>query len=155
MTSGPTSTNSDLTSLVRGLAPAHRHQQADDHQREADREVPRAQLEHERLCVYRKALSFLEQLETLGSLPGEYELRDQLRRASASIVLNLAEGASRQSPADKRRFYLIARGSLGEVGAALDILRIRRRISPARHAELRAALVEIARMLGGMTRQLS
>ena len=43
--------------------------------------------------------------------------------------------------------------ALGSVGAALDILSIRRRISPARHAELRTALVEIARMLGGMVRQ--
>ena len=93
-------------------------------------------------------------LEALGSLPGEYDLRDQLKRASTSIVLNIAEGASRQSPADKRRFYLIARGSLGEVGAAHDILKIRRRISPQRHAELRELLIEIARMLGGMVRQV-
>jgi len=112
-----------------------------------------AQLEHERLCVYRKALLFLEMLEALGSLPGEYDLRDQLKRASTSIVLNIAEGASRQSPADKRRFYLIARGSLGEVGAALDILRIRRRISSQRHMELRSALLEIARMLGALVRR--
>ena len=112
-----------------------------------------AQLEHERLSVYRKALSFLELLETLGSLPGEYDLRDQLKRASSSLILNIAEGASRQSPADKRRFYPIARGSLGEVGAALDILRIRRRISPARHAELRTALLEIARMIGALVRR--
>ncbi len=109
-----------------------------------------ATLEHERLIVYRKALALLEAIDALGSFPGDADLRDQLRRAAASIVLNIAEGASRQSPADKRRFYLIARGSLGEVGAALDILRIRRRISPARHEALRAMLVEVARMIGAL-----
>ena len=110
-------------------------------------------LEHEKLLAYREALVFLEMIESLGSLSGEYDLRDQLRRASASILLNLGEGASRQSPADKRRFYLIARGSLGEVGAALDILRIRRRLSPTRHAELRTQLVLVARLIGGLCRK--
>jgi four helix bundle protein len=104
------------------------------------------------LIVYREALALCETLESLGSLPGEYDLRDQLKRASASIVLNIAEGASRQSPADKRRFYLIARGSLGEVGAALDLLRIRRRLSTARHSEIRNQLVLVARLIGGLCR---
>ena len=110
------------------------------------------QLEHERLIAYQKALKFLELIESLGTLPGESDLRNQLNRAAASILLNIAEGASRQSPPDKRRFYLFARGSLGEVSAALDILSIRRRIAPARHTELRNRLIEVARLLGGLCR---
>ena len=110
-------------------------------------------LEHETLLAYREARALLIALQTLGSLPGEADLRDQLRRASASILLNIAEGASRQMPADKRRFYAIARGSLGEVGAALDLLLIRRRISAARHTEIRAQLVQVARLLGGLVRR--
>ena len=111
------------------------------------------QLEHERLIAYQKALKFLELIESLGTLPGESDLRNQLNRAAASILLNIAEGASRQSPPDKRRFYLFARGSLGEVAAALDILKIRRRIAPTRHADLRNQLVEIAKLLGGLCRE--
>ncbi len=110
------------------------------------------QLEHERLIAYREALALLEMIESLGSIPGEADLRDQLKRASASIVLNIAEGASRHSPPDKRRFYLFARGSVGEVGAALDVLRIRRRLSPLRHSELRSRLIFIARLIGGLCR---
>lgn len=67
--------------------------------------------------------------------------------------LNIAEGASRQSPPDKRRFYIFARGSLGEVAAALDILKVRRRISLICHSELRNQLVEIAKLLGGLCRK--
>ena len=110
------------------------------------------QLEHERLIAYQKAYQLLELIESLGTLPGESDLRNQLNRAADSILLNIAEGASRQSPPDKRRFYLFARGSLGEVAAAIDILMIRRRITPACHADLRGRLIEVARLLGGLCR---
>ena len=48
-------------------------------------------------------------------------LRDQLDRASSSIALNLAEGYGRSSPADKRRHYQIAMGSLREVQSIIDL----------------------------------
>src|SRR5687768_10990420 len=53
---------------------------------------------------------------------GSGYLADQLRRASASIVLNFAEGCGRPSPADRRRHFAIARGSAYEVGAVLDVV---------------------------------
>ena len=43
-------------------------------------------------------------------------------RASTSIVLNLAEGAGKHSKADKRRYYLSARGSATESAALMDVL---------------------------------
>ncbi|MBL7556809.1 MAG: four helix bundle protein [Bdellovibrionaceae bacterium] len=51
-------------------------------------------------------------------------LRDQLLRASSSIPLNLAEGSGKSSPADQRRFYSIAFGSLRECQAILEIEKI-------------------------------
>ena len=48
-------------------------------------------------------------------------LKEQLSRAASSIVLNLAEGYGRFSPADQKRFYYIAMGSLRECQAILDI----------------------------------
>ena len=48
-------------------------------------------------------------------------LRDQLSRASSSVVLNLAEGKGRATAADQRRFYEIAFGSLRECQAILDL----------------------------------
>ena len=41
-------------------------------------------------------------------------LKEQLRRASASVCLNLAEGSAKPSRADQRRFYFVALGSLRE-----------------------------------------
>ena len=69
-------------------------------------------LDHERLDVSAIALDFLVFAnEVIERLPrGRGHLRDQLTRASTSIVLNLAEGAGKVSKADKRRYYLTARG---------------------------------------------
>src|SRR3989442_9453822 len=49
-------------------------------------------------------------------------LADQWRRASYSVVLNIAEGASRRGPREFRRHLDIARGSLHEVAVVLDLV---------------------------------
>jgi four helix bundle protein len=46
------------------------------------------------------------------------DLADQLRRASTSVVLNLAEGA-KSAKGNKQKHFAIAHGSAGEVRAAL------------------------------------
>src|SRR4051794_9623514 len=48
-------------------------------------------------------------------------LRDQLLRASSSVVLNLAEGSGKPTKKDRIRFYAIALGSLREVQACADM----------------------------------
>lgn len=47
--------------------------------------------------------------------------RDQAKRASGRAALNIAEGASRVSPADKARVFSIARGEAAEAAAAVEI----------------------------------
>ena len=80
-------------------------------------------LDHEKLEVYQKALDFVAVAEIIaGDLPhGRSYLADQLRRASTSIALNVAEGAGKFAAKDKSRFYLMARGSATECGAILDV----------------------------------
>ena len=48
-------------------------------------------------------------------------MKDQLLRASLSIVLNLAEGSAKPTPLEQRRFYAIAFGSVRETQALLDL----------------------------------
>ncbi len=64
---------------------------------------------------------FREAYRVAGLLPAEekYNLADQLRRAAASIVLNIAEGYGRYHYLDSLRFYYIARGSITEVLSGL------------------------------------
>jgi four helix bundle protein len=51
--------------------------------------------------------------------------KDQLRRASFSIALNLAEGSGKSSPKDQERFYNIAMGSLREVQSIIRLEEIK------------------------------
>lgn len=50
-------------------------------------------------------------------------MRDQLRRAAISMVLNIAEGTGKFTKADKRNFYFIARGSAYECVAVFEMIK--------------------------------
>ena len=79
--------------------------------------------EHRKLDVYRVACEFVRWVEALEPpLRGNANLRDQLRRAAQSVVLNVAEGANQESLGARRRHYRIAKGSAGECDAVLDLV---------------------------------
>lgn len=51
---------------------------------------------------------------------GFAHLGDQLKRASLSIPLNIAEGSGKSAPTERRRFYEIARASALECSAIVN-----------------------------------
>jgi four helix bundle protein len=51
----------------------------------------------------------------------KFNMMQQLRRAALSVQINIAEGSSRKSAIERRRFYEIARGSLVEVDTIFDL----------------------------------
>ena len=106
-------------------------------------------LEHERMDVYRLALDFLVFAhQVIERLPrGRSHLCDQLTRASTSVVLNLAEGAGKHSKADKRRYYLSARGSATESAALLDVLSRLELLDEQGHDAGKEMLVRVVSML--------
>ena len=106
-----------------------------------------ALLDAEKLDVYRIALEFHTITGRLVPKRGCAELRDQLDRASISIVLNIAEGCGRRSPADKARFYSMARGSATECAAILDLLGVRGLVDDRLRKRARALLVRVVQML--------
>ena len=70
------------------------------------------QFDHERLKVYQEALRFAAWVSPLiEALPAKLAAKDQLDRASTSIVLNLAEGNGKRSHPDRCRYLDISRGS--------------------------------------------
>jgi len=102
---------------------------------------------HERLDVYRVALDLHEALAAALPRRCSRELRDQLVRASASVVLNIAEGAGRTSLPDKQRFYEIAKGSATECAAILDLIRLSAGGDAQTRARARRLAVRVVRML--------
>ena len=67
-------------------------------------------MEFKELIVYQKALEAYSRLETsvLSIKELDRNLKDQLKRASISIVLNIAEGSSRFSYADRKNYLVIS-----------------------------------------------
>jgi four helix bundle protein len=109
---------------------------------------PVAYLDCERLDCYLVAVEFhsiaarMVSNRSLGTA-----LRDQLDRASVSIVLNIAEGAGRRTAPDKGHFFTMARGSATECAAILDLVVARGLITTPGHRHGRGLLVRIVQML--------
>ncbi|WP_379093540.1 four helix bundle protein [Pedobacter sp. UC225_65] len=69
------------------------------------------------MSVWKLAMDYAVQIFNLtNNLPKreDYALTSQIRRSSVSISDNLAEGFGRETKLDKKRFYIISRGSLLE-----------------------------------------
>jgi len=110
----------------------------------------------ENLDVYRKAREFRSTLFSVLSEKHKIDrvILDQLKRASVSIILNIAEGSGKFSKADKRNFFTTARGSTYEVVAIIDILFDDGIISEKEMAELYANLEIVSKMLLGLINSL-
>ena len=113
--------------------------------------IPR--LHHEDLDAYQASIEFLALATTVLAKYGRGHagLADQLRRASLSIPLNIAEGYGKRSTAERCRYYDIARGSAHECGAVFDASKILRLIDDPIFAQGKTLLVRIVSMLVKMT----
>ena len=81
-------------------------------------------LNHQKLQVYTASRGFvLECYRLTKSLPSDekFGMITQIRRAALSAHLNVAEGSSRKSEVERKRYYEVARGSAIESDAALDV----------------------------------
>ncbi|MBT4937325.1 four helix bundle protein [Candidatus Peregrinibacteria bacterium] len=105
----------------------------------------------EKFPVYQKAeLQYSKVLKILSNSTIDKNLKDQLKRASLSIVLNIAEGAGKFSKNDKKNFYVISKGSVNECVAIIRILKIEKLITDKLFDNIYADLLEIAKMLSGL-----
>jgi four helix bundle protein len=111
----------------------------------------------EKLDVYQvirgnnsKVLKFIFSHATLD----EY-LKDQWKRSSVSIMLNLAEGTGRMTNTDKKHYLTIARGSVFESVAILETVHDLGFCDEAVFREFYDNYEQISKMLLGMIRSYS
>jgi len=74
----------------------------------------------------------------------------QIRRAALSVHLNIAEGCSRKSAAERKRFYEVARGSLVEIDTAFDIAVGLSYVAKEDLKELGVLVIRIFKMISNM-----
>ncbi|AFH50683.1 Ribosomal protein S23 [Ignavibacterium album JCM 16511] len=111
--------------------------------------------DHEKLKVYQLALKFNKYAYEICSKLPRSDVRDQLERASNSIVLNIAEGNGKYTPKDRCRYFDISYGSSLESAACIDILNNRDLITINESNSGKLMLKEIVSMLIGLIKSNS
>lgn len=101
--------------------------------------------------VWEKAhLLTLEIYKVTANFPREepYGLTSQLRRSSASVPSNIAEGFGRGGKLELARFLQIGMGSASEVDYQILLARDLHLLSDTTYQNLAARVVEVKKMLG-------
>ena len=119
----------------------------------ADAENNMMTFSFEKLDAYVYARDLVKGIYELQSrFPKEekYALGDQVRRAAASIIANIAEGCGRNSMKEKIHFIEIAFGSLTESFSELQIAQDMGYITENELNNLRPQFSHVAKILSGL-----
>ncbi len=81
-----------------------------------------------------------------GDFAKDFSLRDQMKRASVSVMANIAEGHGRRTRAEFANFLNISRGSAIELQSHLYVALDLKYISDAEFDETYTMLDEVSRM---------
>ncbi|MEM6785540.1 MAG: four helix bundle protein [Bacteroidota bacterium] len=111
----------------------------------------------EDIRAWQKARALTSQIYRVSKRRGFSSDRDlvrQMRRASVSVMSNIAEGFERHSRKEFHQFLGIARGSAGELRAQLYVAKDAGYIEEALFEELHAEAHDVARILSGLMQHL-
>jgi len=121
-----------------------------------NKDTPPHRFDHEKLAVYGKSLEFTAWVTgILDQVPKALSVWDQLDRASTSMPLNIAEGTGKFTIRDKCRYYDSARGSALECAACLDVLVVKKVLTPEQIGSGKELLHPIVAMLVGLIRSVA
>jgi four helix bundle protein len=85
----------------------------------------------------------------------DFSFRDQIQRASVSVMNNIAEGFERRGDKEFSHFLFISKGSCGEVRSMLVLALELKYISESEYKTLNSLALEISRMLSGLIKTLN
>lgn len=109
-----------------------------------------------KLNVYQEAKALHRSINSIvNKFPRSfYYLADQARRASLSIVLNIAEGSSKQSDRDFNRFIAMSLGSLDELMACFEIALEEKIITAEEFKTIENKCEKLSLQLGSFSKKL-
>jgi four helix bundle protein len=102
----------------------------------------------------RELTKIIYEVTAQGKIAADFSLKDQLRRASVSIMANIAEGFEREGNKEFRQFLATAKGSVGEVKSLLYVALDASLISSEQFNWIMGLADEASRLLAGFLRYL-
>jgi four helix bundle protein len=107
----------------------------------------------EDLIAWQKAQELttnIYQITSVGEFARDFGLPDQIRRASVSIMSNIAEGFERFNPNEFHHFLSISKASCGKVRSQLYVATDINYVTNEQFVELKTKCEELSRIIGGL-----
>ena len=108
----------------------------------------------EELLVWGEAKYLVVETYRLFKNTKDFSFRDQVQRASVSVMNNIAEGYERDGDKEFRRFLYFAKGSCGEVRSMLYIAKELNYVSEEEFKDMYHQTEKISKMLAGLIKKL-
>ncbi len=102
----------------------------------------------------REMARLIYRVTTTGQFARDFGLRDQIRRASVSVMSNIAEGFERGGDKEFRQFLAYAKGSAGEFKAQLYVALDAGYLPQEQFERLYVLATETGKLIGGLIRYL-
>ena len=109
----------------------------------------------EDLVSWQKALELTVQIYKTFEQSKDFGFKDQIQRASVSIMNNIAEGFERKSNKELLQFFYIAKGSAAEVRSMLILSLELKKINQEQYDKLMLLVTDISKLLSGFIKSLS
>jgi four helix bundle protein len=107
----------------------------------------------EDIIAWQKAKELTVGVYRLFSESKDFGFRDQIQRASVSVMNNIAEGFERKSNNKLKYFLFVAKGSCGEVMSMLILAKELHKADPTILQKLNILSEEISRMLSAFIKK--
>lgn len=109
----------------------------------------------EDIIAWQKSKELTIQIYKLFSEIKDFGFRDQIRRASVSIMNNIAEGFERKGNKEFAYFLYVAKGSCGEVRSMLILAKELNKISENIQKSLSALAEEVSKIISGLIKSIT
>ncbi len=110
-------------------------------------------LSHKNLEAYKSSKLLCKEVYLItNQFPSDekFNLVSQLKRASVSVCSNIAEGSSRKSLVERKRFYEISRGSIVEIDTQIELAIMLNLITEKQLGVLKPHVIYTFKLLTGL-----